>query len=71
MYSTFYFKNNVSLSANKEGNAMIIKNLDNKRVCDYEKGRQEIIIRRNDCVTIIKITPAGDVKFCNKRIKIK
>lgn len=50
---------------------MIIKNLDNKRVCDYEKERQEIIIRRNDCVTIIKITPAGDVKFCNKRIKIK
>lgn len=50
---------------------MIIKNLDNKRVCDYEKERQEIIIRRNDCVTTIKITPTGDVKFCHKRIKIK
>lgn len=38
---------------------MKIMNLNNKRICDLSEDRREIVIRRGNCMTVVRANPDG------------
>ena len=46
----------------------VIKNLDNKRVCDISADNRTVTIKIRNCATIIKANPNGTLKVAHKYI---
>ena len=48
---------------------MQVKDLNRKRVCDLSEDKKIAIIRRGDCLTVIKANIDGTLRFTHSREK--